>query len=200
MNHDRIATNSETAFEIQIKALLARPKMISRFMAEVPVVGGTYFPNIVCTHTNGETYTLGCREDLPGQVLRALVSRERFRLDWPHFPELPLHEDHIEAMKEDARPRYKLVGYFAESLAWGAVPRYDYEGHPSFVTFARGLMAYEHTPIEIRRDRELNAEFPPMALKGLCDGRMIWRNDGKIAEDRDEMRRHAEQLAELATV
>jgi hypothetical protein len=194
---DRIATNSEAAFIRSIEMLLQRPKMISTSLGEVPVLGGSYFPRQPFLTREGSDKR-SYREDLPYQILRALISRERFRQGWPHFPELPLHEDHIEAMKEDARPRYKLVGYFAESLAWGAVPKYDYEGHPCFTTFARGLMAYEHTPIEIRGDRELLTEFPPMALKGLCDGRLYWRNDGKIAEDRDEMRRHAEQMAEIA--
>jgi hypothetical protein len=59
-----------------------------------------------------------------------------------------------------------------------------HEGHPPFAAFASGLLAYKHTPDDLRNDRELQREFPPRRLKGLADGWLNWRSPETLARDR----------------
>jgi hypothetical protein len=95
-------------------------------------------------------------------------------------------------MQYDGDHRHRLVGYFGYSLT----PNYDYDGHPRFDAFASGLMAYEHTPLELRCDRELQRDYPPRPLEGLCDEKLYWRSSEQITWDRDMLRRAEELEAE----
>jgi hypothetical protein len=183
---DRITKACEARFERYVEELFEHPKMLSKMcLAEIPIIGGVYL-------------TDGVPEEVRKDVVRALVARERFRQDWPSWPQpLPLNIDLCPELQRDGCPRVRLMAYYGWSLS-GTSPNYDYERHPHFDVFASGLMAYEHTPLEIRCDRELQRQFPPRPLAGLCDGQMVWRTDEQIAWARDMLRRAAESDAEFA--
>jgi hypothetical protein len=80
---------------------------------------------------------------------------------------LPLAKDY-GAMMRGSGPRY-LLGCYGFSLEFMG---YDYLTHPQFFEYARGVMAYPHTPKRVREDPELIEEFPPRPLPGLY--RMLW--------------------------
>jgi hypothetical protein len=143
------------------------PGMVT--LAEAPVIGWRYLvdqPHLVII--------------LMAQVCAALCARERFRVDAPGYPPLPLREEEIETLKDDGNPRHQLVGFYGDSQAAGF---WDLQ-HPFFAPFVSGLLAYRATPAKVRNDRELRREFPPRKLAGLCDGRLDWRSPERIAEDR----------------
>jgi hypothetical protein len=130
------------------------------------------------------------------EIAAALIARERFRLDAPGWPELPVHEDVCMRMQRDVDdPNARLVGYYGASLH-ETDPAFDYDAHPPFDTYVRGLMAYDHTPAEIQDDPDLRAEFPAVPLDGLQDGWMRWRTAEQIAFDRDMTTRIAAREAE----
>jgi hypothetical protein len=62
---------------------------------------------------------------------------------------------------------------------WGAyafslqLRHYDFQTHPSFSTFGRGVMAHPRAPDHVRDDLELQEEFPAKELPGLS-ARLIW--------------------------
>ena len=129
-------------------------------------------------------------------VCAALCAKERFRQDAPAWaPELPLRREDCEALENDDGDGLNLVGLFGGSLREAS---WDYDGHPNLGVFARGLMAYEHTPNEIRNDRSLLKELPPRELAGLCDGELHWRSPAAIAWDRQYQARCAAHEAALA--
>jgi hypothetical protein len=143
------------------------PRIPGTGMAEVPVIGGPFLLGMEVP------------DCLYQRVCMAMAAREQFRHDAPDWPPLPLHEKDIELLKNVDNPRLNLLGYYAYSLS----PDWDYDGHPRFSAFASGLMAYEHTPDEIRSDLSLLEEFPALPLKGLCDGALYWRSPATLAFD-----------------
>jgi hypothetical protein len=161
----------EREFAAQAKLMFDNaPRIRNTRMAEIP--GGRFlldFPVPPC---------------LLQRVCMALGAVEQFRRDAPAWaPSLPLYQKDIAALVEsDGNPRLNAVGLYANSLSW---VEFDYQLHPSFGTYVSGLLAYEFTPIEIRIDHQLQLEFPPKPLAGLCDGRMSWRSPAMIEVDRD---------------
>jgi len=169
--HDKLLLETcAREFERGIERLFeTAPRIPGTGMAETPVIGGRFL-------------TWADHSFLLPQVYRALIAREQFHQDAPGWPTLPLHEQDIEAaIENDDDPRCRLLGYYGYSLA-GA--DWDYDGHPRFSTFASGLLAYQHTPIEVRTDPQLLREYPPLPLAGLTDGNLYWRSPERIAEDR----------------
>jgi hypothetical protein len=63
-----------------------------------------------------------------------------------------------------------LLGAYAFSLQ---LRHYDFQTHPSFSTFGRGVMAHPRAPDHVRDDLELQEEFPAKELPGLS-ARLIW--------------------------
>jgi hypothetical protein len=60
-----------------------------------------------------------------------------------------------------------LVGFYARSLSrlgW------DFQNHPSFEDFARGLMAIDTGLWGIENDETLKKRFPPHRLAGMTPG------------------------------
>jgi hypothetical protein len=172
--------NSLSELESHIRGLFANPQILpdTYALAEIPVIGGKYIVDQV-------------EFEFPILLLRivgALCSRERFRVDVPWAPPLPLRLEEIEALKDDDNPRFQLVGYYGDSLEG---EDWAYDLHPRFDVYASGLLAYKHAPNRFRSDRELRREFPPRRLKGLCDGRLDWRNPKRIAIDREHQARCA---------
>jgi hypothetical protein len=177
MTTDRLLKVCQREFERGIERLFeTAPRIPNTGMAEIPVIGGVFIadmPEMIAAI-------------LP-QVCAALCARERFRRDAPGWPTLPLHEQEIEAMESNNCPRCALTGLYAASLAG----EWDYDGHPRFGPFCQGLMAYEHTPVALRTNVELLAQFPPRPLAGLADGKLYWRSPAKLAFDRDMLARIA---------
>jgi hypothetical protein len=165
--------NSLSELESHIRGLFANPRILpgTYALAETPVIGDKYIVDQI-------EFML---PTLLPRIVGALCSRERFRVDVPWAPPLPLRSEEIELLKDADDHRLNLVGLFADSLEG---ENWDYQLHPRFNDYASGLMAYRHTPADLRNDRELRQEFPPRRLKGLCDGRLDWRNPERLASER----------------
>jgi hypothetical protein len=80
----------------------------------------------------------------------------------PGAPPLPLSYEAREALKGGGLPH--LVAWYARSLE---ALNYDYNGHPSFDDYARGVMSSGNAPYFITEDRALRGRYPPRALRGL---------------------------------
>jgi hypothetical protein len=153
-----------------------------RGAAEIPVIGGRFWP-----YADHSFLLL--------RVCKALCAREHFRQDAPAWaPILPLRWEDCKEMEDDDDHRLNLVGLFGKSL-YGEL--WDPQ-HPPFATFASGLLAYGHTPDELRNDSSLRQEFPPRPLEGLCDGNLNWRTPETIAQDREMLARIAAYEAAMA--
>jgi hypothetical protein len=176
---DKLIEVCANEFENYIKGLFKNPKKIPNTgMAEIPIVGGLYIPDLMDEAS-----------PLLLTVCKALVARERFRQDAPDWPILPLHERDIEAaIESDYDPRINLVGLYSYSLR-GA--DWNFDVHPSFDRYARGLMDYECTPDRVRNDSYFWRRFPPTRLEGLCDGDLCWFNPEQLALDRENLARIA---------
>jgi hypothetical protein len=153
---------------IVLEDLFSTARKLSPTLAEIPIIGGLFITDLDFSNPLL-------------RVCRALAARGKFHQEKPPWaPDLPLHERDIEELEHDDNSKLRLVGLFAGSLQG---ERWDAE-HPSFSAYASGLLAYEYTPIEIRCDHELQCEFPPQPLAGLCDGHLNWRSPETLALDR----------------
>jgi hypothetical protein len=181
--NDKLLEIAEREFVAQVKLLFDHaPRIPGTGMAERPVIGGVFLRNFPVP---------SC---LLQRVCKALIARERFHQDAPGWPCLPLHEDVRKVLVNDDNPRLNILAYYANSLEGEG---WDYEGHPRFGVFASGIMACEYAPREIRNDLNLQQEFPPRPLAGLCDGQLVWRSPERLAEDRDMLHRVAIYEADM---
>ena len=64
-------------------------------------------------------------------------------------------------------PLNYIISRFAHSLLANA---WDFDNHPSFEEYARGVMASEHAPDFVKKDRLLRKRYPPLHLPGLGPG------------------------------
>src|SRR5262245_17660881 len=102
---DKLLEIGEREFAAQIQQLFDHAPRIPNtgMLAEIPVVGGQFFQG----------------SPVPGllqKVCKALVARERFRLDAPGWPCLPLHEDIIKACMNADDSRANILGLYSRSL------------------------------------------------------------------------------------
>ncbi|ERR1035437_7056282 len=106
-----------------------------------------------------------------GLQRKARLAREAFALNGPpDAPPLPIGYYEREHMKLQGRLP-KIVGLYARSLE---CRKYDLQEHPSFVDYARGVMASEYNGhSHMKEDEELKKRFPPRPLDGLGPG-LIW--------------------------
>jgi len=96
----------------------------------------------------------------------ALLAREWFAVNGPSDAQpLPLHADDRDRYR-GARGLKGVVGFYARSLSR---QDYDVRKHPSFVDFARGLMAVavEKGLWNLEKDETLIRHFPPLPLPGM---------------------------------
>jgi hypothetical protein len=98
---------------------------------------------------------------------RARAARKWFAKHGPpDLQPLPLGYDQREALK-DGSARH-ILAWFARSLA---SLKYDFDTHPSFQSYASGVMASPYLGSdEIRNNQELLKRFPPRPLAGLGPG------------------------------
>lgn len=106
-----------------------------------------------------------------GLELKAQLAREDFaRTGPPDAPPFPIGYAEREETKRQGRLA-KIVGLYARSLE---CRKYDLQEHPSFVDYARGVMASEYNGhSHMREDETLKKRFPPRQLEGLGGG-LIW--------------------------
>lgn len=98
------------------------------------------------------------------RAVRTKLARLKFRRENPTLPDLPLTYPDRESMKGMFSERYGIALY-ARSLA---ARSYKTAGHPSFETYARGLLAVPHFRDWANRDApELLRRYPPEFLPGL---------------------------------
>ena len=165
---ERLTQASARELEIVLEALFENPVRIpGTGIAEAPIIGNLYFEQLGHAHL------------LPA-IFRAVRAKERFRQAAPGWPELPLRQEDCERLENNDDPQLAVLGLFGSSLRsehWNV-------RHPGFRAFVSGLMAYEHTPREIRNDPDLQQQFPPRRLKGLCDGWLNWRSPEVLTMDR----------------
>jgi hypothetical protein len=102
---------------------------------------------------------------------RALQARKRFAGEAPpDAPAFPVSYGERESLKRGGLPH--IVAWYARSLE---ALDYNFDGHPSFEDYARGVMASPYAPVFIKQDAELKRRFPPQPLDHLGSG-LIWRN------------------------
>ena len=101
---------------------------------------------------------------------RALMARIHFSVNGPHdAPPLPLSYGEREDLKIGGLPT--IVALYARSLE---ARDYDLEEHPSFATYAAGILASEHNGYHgIKEDEQLRKRFPPCPLSGIGPG-LYW--------------------------
>jgi hypothetical protein len=80
----------------------------------------------------------------------------------PDAPPLPLWYGDRERLKYGGLPR--IVAWFARSLE---ALDYDFDRHPPFEEYARGVMASRYAPRFIKENTEMIKRFPPRILDGL---------------------------------
>jgi hypothetical protein len=171
---NRVLLEACAQFERAIARLFANAPLFpgSRSLVEIPIIGGPARAEFV--RSNPSFF-------LP-QICAALIAREHFRQDYPGWPILPLRDEDCEELKNADCPRQNLVGYYGDSLGRS---HWDLDKHPSFRDFGCGLMACAYAPEPILNDPDLQNEFPPHPLTGLCDGLLVWRDAKKVAWDRE---------------
>jgi hypothetical protein len=106
-----------------------------------------------------------------GLEREAQFAREMFALNGPFdAPPLPLSYNEREDLKVGGLST--IVALYARSLE---NLRYDLEEHPSFVDYARGVMASElNVHPGMKEDEGLRRRFPPRSLRGLGPG-LCWK-------------------------
>jgi hypothetical protein len=100
---------------------------------------------------------------------RALIARYEFAsMAPPDAPPLPLSYDERERLKVGGLPH--IVAWFARS---SESFKYDFGIHPTFDSYAHGVLASPYAPCFITQDATLQQRFPAHQLKGLGPG-LYW--------------------------
>jgi hypothetical protein len=165
---DRLKQKFTCELERQVEELFEHAVQLSPYLSETPVVGGEFLTRLGST-------------GLLSTVCGALVAREIFHQKNPDWPSLPLHQKDCATMMSSDDNRNKLAGFFGASLRES---RYDTTVHPAFEAFVSGLLCYKYTPRALLSDYQLQQEFPPRKLPGLCDGWLTWRDSETLAQHR----------------
>jgi hypothetical protein len=88
--------------------------------------------------------------------------------------QLPVELQVCESLIYNDCNALKLLGYYGRSMLWSG---WNFERHPDFNTYCRGIMASRIGPMDVRMDEELLQMFPPKALAGLTTP-LQWRSPG----------------------
>jgi hypothetical protein len=114
---------------------------------------------------------------------RASAAREFFRIHGPaDMQPLPTTYDDCQKL-EGVGGRMGLLGIYARAV-YGSV--YDYTQHAKPYDFFCGVMAIRNTPDNIRRDRDLQKEFPPKRIPGMLSEMEQWclQNSARIESEK----------------
>jgi hypothetical protein len=128
--------------------------------------------DVVQNPVTKSSWVKGADPEVPQREVayRAILARQWFAGVAPEdAPFLPLSYEERERLKVGGLSH--LIAWFARSLA---VLDFDFESHPSFDDYARGVMASPNTPESIKKDPNLRQRFSPEPLRGLGSG-LIWR-------------------------
>lgn len=103
------------------------------------------------------------------RACRALRAREWFYHHGPRdAPQLPLSDIELADLKftDPLSHIVSCFGYSLRSHDW------NFNSHPSFEDFARGVLASDHAPDFLRADKAICERYPPRRLRymgrGLC--------------------------------
>lgn len=124
-----------------------------------------------CNPVTGSRWVIGLDpiEEQKQAAYRALRAGAWFAENGPpDAPPLPLKHHEREKLKIGGLTH--VVAWFARSLEY---LEYDYETHPSFDEYARGVMASPYAPDSIKQDEALLKRYPPRPLDGLGPG-LYW--------------------------
>ena len=110
------------------------------------------------------------------EACRALVAREWHAQAYPDAPPLPLDAMEIDKMKSGGDEQH-LFAYFAQSIHCRS---YYVSGHPSFDTYARGVLSAAECPSFFKQNKDLVEKFPPQPIYGLEPG-LVYLNPTKLA-------------------
>jgi hypothetical protein len=124
---------------------------------------------------------------------RASAAREFFRIHGPaDMQPLPTTYDDCQKL-EGVGGRMGLLGIYARAV-YGSV--YDYTQHAMPHDFFCGVMAIRNTPDNIRRDRDLQKEFPPKRIPGMLSEMEQWclQNSARIEAEKAAERKLRETL------
>jgi hypothetical protein len=144
-------------YEVEVDRLFREADLERGSVCENPVTGSKFVPGIDRIKPQKERARL------------ALKAREWFsRHAPPDAPPLPLSYGDREDLKRGGLPH--IVAWFARSLE---ARHYDYQEHPSFDEYVRGVVASPYAPEFITQDQELLRRFPPCPLSGLGPG-LYW--------------------------
>jgi hypothetical protein len=126
---------------------------------------------------------------------RALLARKWFAKHGPQdAPWLPLSSGEIEDLKYKGQGLDHIVSRFAYSLrsvGW------DFNSHPSFEDFARGVLASKTAPRFILEDWVLRRGYPPRPLAGLSPY-LVWERPEQHARTMEAYRRTQARYAATA--
>jgi hypothetical protein len=128
----------------------------------------------------GDQFVLGVDPLAPQKrkAWHALRAREHFAKFGPaHLQPLPLSYSERETLKQRSDPELFILSWYARSVS---ARGFAIEDHPSFRDFARGVMAWEHTPKDVKNNKKLQERYPPRDLPGLGAG-WYWRPPSKLA-------------------
>jgi hypothetical protein len=177
-------------FELFVDALFWKNRASGDELCRAPIIERLYF-------VQDDAYIA----KLKRLVHAAVAARKWFREHAPPWaPTLPLSFAEIHAMERDESNRVNLVVLYASSLM---MLEWDYQTHPPFTAYARGLMAYAQTPNYLRDDPGLRQEFPPKPLAGI-DAGFNWQTPEMIAQHlavhEEAIQRFRDQNASAATL
>jgi hypothetical protein len=129
-------------------------------------------PRGLCNNpVTGDRFVLGMRgeDSIAAQkrtACRALVARAWHAHNSPSAPPLPVNVWDIDDAKKGGGLSH-LLAYFAQSVACDT---WCLSGHPSFETYARGVLASPECPSFFKENNDLAVRFPPQPIYGLEAG------------------------------
>ena len=128
---------------------------------------------IVLNPVTGSSWVKGIDPIGPQKAAYRVLQARKWFADTgpPDAPPLPVSYGERESLKKGGLPH--IVAWYARSLD---ALDYDFDGHPPFEDYARGVMASPLAPDFITQDADLLRRFPPRRLDGLGPG-LVWRPD-----------------------
>lgn len=147
----------------QVEKLFAKIRGRYGEVCENPVTGSRY------------VYGVDPIEPQKEAAVRALLARGRFAIVGPKDAQpLPISDEEIESRKYPSNSKLPAFDYIASCIGYSIrATGHDFDSHPGFEDFARGVMASEYAPDFVKNDEVLLKLYPPCRLPGLGPG-LVW--------------------------